>query len=80
MKAVNLGDKVAYNRNFLNGMQAPACLYDLRGEVLEVKEKPARAKIKWSDGEINTALFCNLSKIGQNTENGRFDGVIIEVN
>lgn len=80
MKSAKPGDKVCYSRNFLKSMQAPACLYDLRGEVLEVKEKPNRAKVKWSDGEKNTALLTNLSKIGQNTEKGRFDGVILKKN
>lgn len=78
MKTATPGDKVAYSRNFLKSMQAPACLFDLRGEVLWVKQNPSRARIKWSDGEEKTALLANLSKIGQNTEKARFDNAILE--
>lgn len=80
-KLLTKDDIVVYSRAFLKSVfgNFHNAMHDAKGTVLEVKNKPPRAKVKWDNNEgVTTVLFSNLSKIGKGTEKCRFDGVILE--
>jgi len=63
-KRFQFGDIVQYSDYWLEAIQADQELADLQGKIIQVtnNEEYQKVKIHWEDGEINSALSCNLQK------------------